>query len=564
MPARRDDADTCPEELSFQKLRDNIKVCLSSSLKPQSVADRGRSIYRERKSSNFERSSPVLYDLAKKNKVLPSEMRVKNLKPISKIDVSSSDDSSSSARTIDDSKVRGTVTVDMPVVVQSGVNERLEEKVEAGDFFKYPADVDVGKTFSKYKKDLARKWRHYVMNAGLSFRTLVRPDGRIEHYQVPSLDQWKRNMDIGDDVEISYYNGTGVEVIEEGFLCYLNQVVYGLSIPLNFFQKGVMNALECCPAQLNGRKSGYLYSDSARPKFFDFEFAWRPWYDHLVMVRGNCMQVPGELALKLLYKNFNEKPNPKGVADTSGLFDVVSWEGTNLNQVLGEVRFLPVLRVLRVSNLDDLEEKKALPLLEQTTLAQTTQAETEGVNLKAVEQEELDLAKRDPIRLDTQILSSISQLSVAWKSVVEVLKVAAADRTEYEVEIASLAEQLKERTALCEQLQKEKALWLEQLEHEKTLQKKQFETESAVLMEELKVEGKKSLDSVVTVRNSLVQAFYFWGLKREDVSLVIAGKYGEIIFSEEDPSSVAERPDEQTLAPPMVDDTTPKVAGANL
>ncbi|KAF6141618.1 hypothetical protein GIB67_001170, partial [Kingdonia uniflora] len=470
VPARRDDADTYPEEPSFQKLRDNIKACLSSSLKPQSAIDRGRSIFRERKSLNFERSPPLLCDLAKKNKVLPSEMRIKNLKPCSKMVVSSSDDSSSSGRTIDDAKVRGTVTIDMPAVVQSGVNERLEEEVEPGDFFKYPADA-VGKTFSKYKKDLAGKWGNYVINEGLNFKTLVRPDGRIEHYQVPSLDQWKRNMDIGDDVEISYYNGTGVEVVEEGGnecsgccpaqlngnvfemmrVCEtLNKKWRGGNSVRQFVADDVLKYYKL--KYMKGGKIGYLYSDSARLKFFNFESAGRPWCDHLVMVRGNCMQVPGEPALELLYKNFNER-------------------------------------------------KKALPLLEQTAIAQTTQAETEvdaavnmapplkkqkqdsrkdirasskGVNLKAVEQEVLDLVKRDPIRLDTQIRSSISQLSVAWKSSPEVLKVASTDRAEYEAEKAYLAEQLKERTALCEQLQKKKALWLEQLEHEKTLQNKQF------------------------------------------------------------------------------------------
>ncbi|KAF6140918.1 hypothetical protein GIB67_042331 [Kingdonia uniflora] len=459
------------------------------------------------------------------------EMRVKDLKPSSKMVVSSSDDSSSSGRTIDDAEVRGTVIVDMPAVVQSGVNERLEEEVEVGDFFKYPDNADIWKTFSKYKKDLAEKWGHYVINAGFSFRTLVRPDGRIEHYQVSSLDQWKRNIEIGDDEEISYYNGTGVE--------------------------GAMNALECCPAQLNGnifemmrvcealdkkwrggdsarqfitddilkyyklkymkgRKRRYLYSDSARLKFFDFEFAGRPWCDHLVMVRGNCMQVPGEPALELLYKNFNES-----VTNTSSLFDVVSREGTDLNQMFGELGIRKEKRLNSVvpkvqrahqnramatsgSAYDDIIEmhacvegtssirprrprgKKVLPLPEQIALAQMTQAETEGFNLKAVEHEVLDLAKHDPIRLDTQIRSSISQLSVGWKSAAEVLKVAAADRVEYEVKKASLDEQLKGRTALCEQLQKEKALWLEQLEHEKTLQKKQFETESAALKEKLR------------------------------------------------------------------------------
>ncbi|KAF6166357.1 hypothetical protein GIB67_034908 [Kingdonia uniflora] len=109
-----------------------------------------------------------------------------------------------------------------------------------------------------------------------------------------------------------------------------------------------------------------------------------------------------------------------------------------------------------------------MPLSEQRALVQTTQVETEvvdaavnvapplkkqkqesgkdsrasskGVNLKAVEQEALELAKRDPIRLDTQIQSSISQLSVAWRSGVEVLKVAATERAEHDAEKASLTE----------------------------------------------------------------------------------------------------------------------------
>ncbi|KAF6157687.1 hypothetical protein GIB67_037260 [Kingdonia uniflora] len=157
------------------------------------------------------------------------------------------------------------------------------------------------------------------------------------------------------------------------------------------------------------------------------------------------------------------EPNPKGVADTSSLFDVVSREGNELNKVLGE------LGIRREKRLNSIVGK--------------------GVNLKAVEQEALELAKRDPIRLDTQIQSSISQLSVAWRSAVEVLKVAAAERAELDAEKVSLIEQLKD---------------------------------------------------VVAARNSLIQAFYSWGLRRDDVNLAIAGKYGEIIFPEEDASPVAD------------------------
>ncbi|KAF6140578.1 hypothetical protein GIB67_013871 [Kingdonia uniflora] len=170
----------------------------------------------------------------------------------------------------------------------------------------------------------------------------------------------------------------------------------------------------------------------------------------------------------------------------------------------------------------------------------------------AVEQEVLDLAKRDPIRLDTQIRSSISQLSVAWKSAAEVLKVAAADRAEYEAEKASLAEQLKERTALCEQLQKEKVLQKEQFEKEEALQKDQFKKKDVVTKKGVEDEAKKTVDILVASRNKLIQPLYFWGLSREDVDLALARKYSEIIFPGDDASPVAE----QSSAPPVADDTT--------
>ncbi|KAF6175011.1 hypothetical protein GIB67_039559 [Kingdonia uniflora] len=205
--------------------------------------------------------------------------------------------------------------------------------------------------------------------------------------------------------------------------------------------------------------------------------------------------------------------------------------------------------------------KKVLPPLEQTTFAQMTQAVTEvdaaGVNLKAVEQEALDLAKRDPIYLDTQIRSSISQLSIAWKSAAEVLKVAATDRAEYEVEKVSLVGQLKEETTLCEQLQKEKASWSEQLEREKAEQKEQFKAEAADMKKVLEVDAKKTFDKVMFDRNNLNGIFYYWGLTRDDVALAFAKKYSVIIFPDEDASPVADHPYEQTLAP-EADDTTKK------
>ncbi|KAF6152856.1 hypothetical protein GIB67_025874 [Kingdonia uniflora] len=331
-------------------------------------------------------------------------------------------------------------------------------------------------------------------------------------------------MDIGNDIDIAYYNGIGAEVVEEGILCYLSQVVYGLSIPLTIFQKG---------------------------------------------------------------------PNIKVVADTSSLLDVVSREGNIMNKILGE---LGIHREKRLNSEDEKVQKahqnramttsgsaygdvmeipafvvgtssslvrrpsliKTVPPSEQTNIVQIPPAGTEGVdadgvNLEAVEQNALDLAKRDPIRLDTQIRSSILQLSVAWKSAAEVLKLVATDRDEL------VRQYDTKKAALREQLEKEKVLQRGKFEKEKALQKDQFEKEAAAAKKKVENDAKKAIDIMVASQNNLIQAFYFWGLSRGDVNLALTGKYSEITFPGDDASPVFK----QILAPPVADDKTEEVAGAN-
>ncbi|KAF6171365.1 hypothetical protein GIB67_009506 [Kingdonia uniflora] len=256
-------------------------------------------------------------------------------------------------------------------------------------------------------------------------------------------------------------------------------VSYGLSIPLTFFQKEVMNALKCGPGQLNGnifeimrvcevlnqkwrdggiarqfvaddvlkyckfkyvkdRKSGYLFSDSAMPKFFDFKSSGRPWCDYLVMVRGNCMQVPGEPALELIYKNFNEKPNPKAVADTSSLFDVVSREGIELNKIFACAMGTSSSLVRRP------RIKKTVLPSEQTAPVQIPPVGTEGVVADVNMAPRLKKQKKE---YGKDIRASSKGLSVAWKSAAEVLKLAAANRGElfrqHDAEKAALEEQFE-------------------------------------------------------------------------------------------------------------------------
>ncbi|KAF6168734.1 hypothetical protein GIB67_013116 [Kingdonia uniflora] len=160
------------------------------------------------------------------------------------------------------------------------------------------------------------------------------------------------------------------------------------------------------------------------------------------------------------------------------------------------------------------------------------------------------------VAITINVVFYVINLSIAWKSAAEVLKIAAADRSEYEVEKASLAEQLKEQTALCEQLQKKKVLQRKQFERENALQKDQIEKEATTTKKEVEDEAKKVVDIVVASRNKLIQAFYFWGLSREDVYLALAGKYSKIIFPGDDTSPVAE----QSPASPVADDTTKEEA----
>ncbi|KAF6148172.1 hypothetical protein GIB67_011947 [Kingdonia uniflora] len=174
--------------------------------------------------------------------------------------------------------------------------------------------------------------------------------------------------------------------------------------------------------------------------------------------------------------------------------------------------------------------KKTVPPSEQTTPVQIPP----GVDLEAVEQEALNLATRDPIRLDTQIRSSISQLYVAWKSVVEVLKLATADYGEL------IRQPDAEKAALQEQFEQEKVLQREQFEKVKVLQREQFEKEAAATKQEVEEMRRRRL---------LI-------LCREDVDLALAGKYGEIVFPGDDASLVAE----QTPAPPVANDPTKEVA----
>ncbi|KAF6135462.1 hypothetical protein GIB67_015315 [Kingdonia uniflora] len=73
---------------------------------------------------------------------------------------------------------------------------------------------------------------------------------------------------------------------------------------------------------VEGQSSGYLYSDLARPKFFNFKSAGRPWNNHLVWVEGNCIQVLDYPVLELNHRYYNPKPSRTKPASSTVLLEI--------------------------------------------------------------------------------------------------------------------------------------------------------------------------------------------------------------------------------------------------
>ncbi|KAF6149778.1 hypothetical protein GIB67_017511 [Kingdonia uniflora] len=94
---------------------------------------------------------------------------------------------------------------------------------------------------------------------------------------------------------------------------------------------------DCCSTSTESQSSGYLYSDSARLKFFDFESVGRPWNDYLVWVEGSCLQVPDEPMLELNHRYYNPKPKLLATPDKTSLFDCVAGDQGELTEEKAEV-----------------------------------------------------------------------------------------------------------------------------------------------------------------------------------------------------------------------------------
>ncbi|KAF6146735.1 hypothetical protein GIB67_009021 [Kingdonia uniflora] len=174
---------------------------------------------------------------------------------------------------------------------------------------------------------------------GILHREYFDEEGDSLYYLILNLEEEKITRRIPEEISLEYYNGDESDNLEEGFLCYLSQFNYELSIPLCHFVKGIMNGIRAFRAQLNGN----VYEVICVCKALNSNWIWN---DNMVLVKGKCIQRANEDYMDLSYRSFKEHPH-YNVAKEESFIDVVAREGNEVQGILDE---LGISRHKRVNN----------------------------------------------------------------------------------------------------------------------------------------------------------------------------------------------------------------------
>ncbi|KAF6138318.1 hypothetical protein GIB67_001547 [Kingdonia uniflora] len=224
-----------------------------------------------------------------------------------------------------------------------------------------------------------------------------------EFCKAKDLEAEKRDRGIDESISLEYFDEDVQSDLSKGFLCYLFQLEYGLSLPLTNLAKGVMNAIGACPVQMNenmwevitvcdhlndrwekekkvGRitpedvlqfygvnnfkASGgpYFCVSVTRHLFLYLNSACRTWNDNIIWVKGNCLQRDDEELLDLRFRSVKQSMKST-VERKKSLLDKIVEEETELKLVLGKLGLSRIKRVKcekvaegRSASVDDLKE----------------------------------------------------------------------------------------------------------------------------------------------------------------------------------------------------------------
>ncbi|KAF6156916.1 hypothetical protein GIB67_039677 [Kingdonia uniflora] len=157
---------------------------------------------------------------------------------------------------------------------------------------------------TKAKAAVGGKLGNCVEFAGRQFRGCTIAVGEEYFYLLADFEVEKRDRGIDKSISLEYFDGDIRGDLSEGFLCYLSQLEYGLSLPLTNLVKRIMNTIEACPVQLNGnmweervealycgqyrgryRECKYLKSDKEDDKIKSgYKYSWK--YEHKGEAKG--------------------------------------------------------------------------------------------------------------------------------------------------------------------------------------------------------------------------------------------------------------------------------------
>ncbi|KAF6171288.1 hypothetical protein GIB67_036956 [Kingdonia uniflora] len=311
----------------------------------------------------------------------------------------------------------------------------------------YPPGSDAFREFCKAKGAIGGKWGKCVEFAGRQFRGWTVAKGEEYFYLLADFEAEKRARGIDESILLEYFDGDVWSDLSEGFMCYLSQLEYELSLPLTNLAKGVMNTIGACPVQMNGNMwefitacdhlndrwereknlrritpedvlqfyrvknfkaigGSYFCASVTRRRFFVLNLAGRTWNDNIIWVKGVNSTVERK----------------------KSLLDEVTEGETELELVFGELGLSRKKRVERekviegqsvsVDNLKEVEERARLAILQgKEDTSQMVARPVKGIWLGIEEQEsELKKAKseleKNLTRAKTDALKEVKQLKV--------------------------------------------------------------------------------------------------------------------------------------------------------
>ncbi|KAF6162942.1 hypothetical protein GIB67_021091, partial [Kingdonia uniflora] len=249
----------------------------------------------------------------------------------------------------------------------------------------YPPCSDAYREFCKAKASTGGRWGNCIYYAGRQFRGCTVATREEYFYLLADLEKKKKDRGLDESISFVYFDGNVWSELSEGFLCYLPQLEYGLSLPLSNLAKGIINLNGACPIQINGnmwevisvckalnlrwegqgRKrristedvlqfygiyffgtsgGAYFCISATQLCFFDLNSVGRTWNDNVIWVKGDCLQRDDKEPMELLFRTVKQRPKLQ-VERKESLIDKVPLKEIKLEAILEDLGIIRNKRV---------------------------------------------------------------------------------------------------------------------------------------------------------------------------------------------------------------------------